>query len=76
MIPIKRIKRFILNIFKNWITIFHSAIIASLMFSMSGCGYKAPPYIKQEAPKGDKNVKFIIKEKRFNTDNNESCSDK
>jgi len=29
---------------------------------MGGCGYKAPPYYKQEAPKEDKNVKFIIKQ--------------
>ena len=65
-----------MNIFKNLITIFHIAIIASLVFSISGCGYKAPPYITQEAPKGDENVKFIIEEKRFGTDNNESCSDK
>ncbi|MFK5937254.1 MAG: hypothetical protein QM497_02555 [Sulfurimonas sp.] len=65
-----------MNIFKNLITIFHIVIIASLAFSVSACGYKAPPYISQEAPKSDKNVKFIIQEKRFNTDNNESCSDK
>jgi len=43
---------------------------------MSGCGYKAPPYIKQEAPKSDANVKFIIQKKKFDTDNNESCGDK
>ena len=65
-----------MNIFKNLITICHGVIITSLVFSMSGCGYKAPPYITQEAPKGDKDVKFIIEEARFNTDNNESCSDK
>jgi predicted small lipoprotein YifL len=65
-----------LNIFKSLITVFHGAIIASLVFSISGCGYKAPPYISQEAPNSDKNVKFIIEKKRFGTDNNESCSDR
>ena len=56
---------------------FHGLIIAFfLLLFMSGCGYKAPPYIQQETPKSDENVKFIIQEKRFDTDNNESCSDK
>jgi len=31
------------------------------VLSLSGCGYKAPPYYEQDAPKADKNVKFIIK---------------
>jgi hypothetical protein len=30
--------------------------------SLNGCGYKKAPYYKEEAPKGDKNVEFIIKE--------------
>lgn len=30
--------------------------------SLNGCGYKKAPYYKEEAPKGDDNVKFIIKE--------------
>lgn len=46
------------------------------MFSVSGCGYKAPPYIKQQTPKSDDNVKFIMEEKRFGNDNNGSCSDR
>jgi len=29
---------------------------------LSGCGYKAAPFYKQDAPKGDENVKFIIKD--------------
>ena len=34
------------------------------MFSLgvNGCGYKAEPFYTQEAPAGDENVKFIIKE--------------
>jgi len=31
------------------------------LFSLSGCGYKAPPYYIEEAPTGDENVEFIIK---------------
>ena len=31
------------------------------MLSFSGCGYKAPPYLMEEAPAGDENVEFIIK---------------
>jgi len=37
-------------------------IIAMFLFGLSGCGYKAPPYYLEEAPAGDENVKFIIKE--------------
>ena len=73
IIPVNRIKRSVLNIFKNLITVSHLLIITSLAFSISGCGYKAPPYIKQVAPKGDKNVKFIIQDKKFGQENNESC---
>jgi len=45
------------------------------LLSLSGCGYKANPYYLEEAPKSDKNIKFIIK-KPSNNDNNESCNDK
>jgi hypothetical protein len=41
---------------------------------LGGCGYKAPPSYKQDAPAADKNVKFIIKDtKKMPEDNNESC---
>jgi len=49
-------------------------IIASFLLSVSACGYKAPPYYEKEAPKGDKNVKFILKKKEFSSDNNASCT--
>jgi len=48
-------------------------IIAGFLLSISGCGYKAPPYYEKEAPKGDENIKFIIKKKEFKNENNESC---
>ena len=59
---------------KNVTAVFHMLIIASFLLSVSACGYKAPPYYEKEAPKGDKNVKFIIKKKEFNNDNNVSCT--
>jgi len=44
------------------------------LLSLGGCGYKAPPYWEDEVPNSDENVKFIIKDKSFQTnDNNESC---
>ncbi|MDF1883204.1 hypothetical protein JHD49_04560 [Sulfurimonas sp. SAG-AH-194-C21] len=44
------------------------------MFSLSGCGYKAPPYYETQVPEGDENVKFIIEEKKIvKNENNESC---
>lgn len=46
------------------------AIIAMFLLSLNGCGYKADPYYLESAPKGDDNVKFIIKQPR--SDNNES----
>jgi len=49
-------------------------IIAGFLFSLSGCGYKAPPYYEEDAPKGDKNVEFHYKKKQFETvENNASC---
>jgi len=36
-------------------------IITSFLLGLSGCGYKSDPYYLEDAPKGDKNVKFIIK---------------
>ena len=32
------------------------------LFSLGGCGYKAPPYYLDESPAGDENVEFIIKQ--------------
>ncbi|MFT7860511.1 MAG: hypothetical protein ABXS93_06210 [Sulfurimonas sp.] len=46
-------------------------IITSFLLSVSGCGYKAPPYYEEDAPQGDKYIQFHNKEKNF--DNNESC---
>jgi hypothetical protein len=49
-------------------------IIASFLLSMSGCGYKADPYLQQEAPAEDENVKFILKKKEFKVpETNVSC---
>jgi hypothetical protein len=49
-------------------------IIASFLLSMSGCGYKANPYIEQEPPAEDENVKFVIEKKEFPVvENNVSC---
>ena len=49
-------------------------IIASFLFSFSGCGYKAPPYYEKSAPAEDDNVKFILEEQKFPIkENNESC---
>ena len=47
---------------KNLSAIFHMLIIAVFLLSFSGCGYKASPYYQDDAPKGDKNVEFIIKD--------------
>jgi predicted small lipoprotein YifL len=46
-------------------------IITSFLLSVSGCGYKAPPYYEKAAPQSDQNVEFHIEKKKF--DNNESC---
>jgi len=44
------------------------------LFSLSGCGYKAPLYYVEEAPEGDENIEFIIKSKEIiKNENNESC---
>jgi len=50
-------------------------IIASFLLGLNGCGYKKQPYYQEDAPAGDENVKFIIKDKKFpkNIENNESC---
>lgn len=66
--------RFILKRVENITAVFHRLIIASFLLSVSGCGYKAPPYYEQSVPKEDKNVKFIIQKKEFNNDTNESCA--
>jgi len=55
------------------IHIFHGIIIASLLLSISGCGYKEAPYYENNAPQGDENVKFIINKKEFKDVNATSC---
>ncbi len=63
-----------MNSSNNILYIFHALIIASFLFSLSGCGYKAAPYYEKSAPKEDKNVKFILEKKHFPVEeNNESC---
>jgi hypothetical protein len=32
------------------------------LLGLNGCGYKSAPFYKKDAPKGDKNVEFIIKD--------------
>lgn len=59
----------ILKRIDNLTNIFHVAIITVFLLSLSGCGYKDDPYYLQEAPKGDENVKFIIKKP---SENNQS----
>jgi predicted small lipoprotein YifL len=51
-----------LNRIKNLSTVFHLLIIAIFVLSVNGCGYKKAPYYQEEAPAGDENVEFIIKE--------------
>jgi predicted small lipoprotein YifL len=48
-------------------------IIASFLLSVSGCGYKAPPYYVDDTNLSDKNVEFIL-QKRDLQENNESCN--
>jgi len=52
-----------LNSSNNLTSVFHLAIIASLVLSLNGCGYKAAPFYKQaqETTLEDDNVKFIVK---------------
>lgn len=51
-----------LNRVKNLSATFHLLIIAVFVLSLSGCGYKAPPFYSDGEPIGDKNVKFIKKQ--------------
>jgi len=51
-------------------------ILLSFLLSISACGYKAPPYYQEAAPKSDENVKFIMQKKEFPHDNNVSCDSK
>ncbi len=58
-----------MNKVKNLRCIFHLSIIAVILFSFAGCGYKANPYYEQEVkekeastvPTSDENVEFKIK---------------
>jgi hypothetical protein len=59
-----------LNRIYNLSSVFHGVIIAIFLLHLSGCGYKADPYYQEKAPKGDDNVKFIIKQPK--SDNNQS----
>ena len=36
-------------------------IITVFLLSLSGCGYKAPPYYLEDAPQSDENVEFKVK---------------
>jgi len=53
---------------------YHVIIIASLLLSVSACGYRGSPYYVDKVPAGDKNIDFKLKKKSF--DNNESCESK
>jgi len=37
-------------------------IITIFLLGLGGCGYKAAPFYKKNAPKGDKDVRFILKD--------------
>jgi len=41
---------------------------------LSGCGYKANPYNKEDAVMEDKNIKFIIKNSDTNMSANKSIN--
>ena len=51
-----------MNKIKNLTSIFHLVIIAVFLLGLSGCGYKADPYYEEEAPIGDQNIEFHVKE--------------
>ena len=53
---------------------YHVVIIASLLLSISACGYRGAPYHVEQIPMDDKNIDFKLKKKSF--DNNESCKTK
>lgn len=48
--------RYILKVTNNLSSIFHVAIIALLLLSASGCGYKGDPYYGDETPKKQKKL--------------------
>jgi len=55
-------------------SIFHALIITSFLLVLCSCGYKAAPYYQKKAPKGDENIKFILKKKEFpKMEDNVSC---
>ncbi|MCD6173894.1 MAG: lipoprotein [Sulfurimonas sp.] len=45
-------------------------IITVFLLSLSGCGYKAPPYYLEDAPVGDENVEFTVKKVDAENDKN------
>jgi len=57
----------------NLTSIFHIAIIAVFLLSLSACGYKDAPFYGEDTPASDENVEFIIQ--NTYSENNES-SDK
>jgi len=62
-----------LNKLFNLKSIFSMLIIAMFSLSLSGCGYKAPPYY-EKVPKSDENVEFIMKKPtKKNTEVEQSC---
>jgi len=63
-----------LNKLFNLKSIFSMLIIAVFSLSLSGCGYKAPPYYQEDVPKSDKNVEFIMKKPtQENNEVEQSC---
>ncbi len=56
---------------KSFTTLF--MLLTFVVFGMSACGYKAPPYYQEAAPKADENVKFIMQKKEFPDTNATSC---
>lgn len=59
-----------LNRIYNLTGVFHMAIIAMFLLSLSGCGHRGNPYYTESEAHSDKNVKFFLK--KPSGDNNES----
>ena len=54
----------------NLTSVFHIAIIAMFLLSLSGCGHRGAPYYLEQEAHSDKNVKFFLK--KPSGENNES----
>ena len=61
-----------MNIFIYLAKNYHVVIIASLLLSINGCGFRGAPYHLQKVPASDKNIDFKLQKKSFDT--NESCA--